>query len=67
MDHVIELTKQLALLSQQLRMRQLTNEHQRRVITQGRSQVWQPYASKDYAQYGGTLYLINHNIDGAIT
>ena len=61
MDPVIELTKQLALFSQQLRMRQLANEHQRRVTTQVRSQVWKPYESMDYAQYGGTPYLSNHN------
>ena len=61
MDPFIELTNQLALLSQQLRIRQLTNQHQRRVTTQTRSQVWQPYASMDFAQYGGTPYLNNHN------
>ena len=42
-------------------MRQLADEYQRRVTTQLRSQVWQPYASIDYAQYGGTPYLSNHN------
>ena len=61
MDHFIQLTNELVLLNQQLRMRQLANEHQRRVTTQVRSQVWQPYASMDYAQYGGTLYFSNHN------
>ena len=61
MDPIIELTNALADLEQQLRMRQLTDEHQRRVTTQVRSQVWQPYASIDYAQYGGTPYLSNHN------
>ena len=61
MDPIIELTNALAHLEQQLRMRQLTDEHQRRVTTQVRSQVWQPYASMDYAQYGGTPYLSNHN------
>ena len=62
MDPIIELTNQIALFSQQLRMRLLANEHQGRVTTQVRSQVWQPYASMDYAQYGGTLYLSNHNL-----
>ena len=61
MDSIIELTNALAHLEQQLRMRQLADEHQRRVTTQMRSQVWQPYASMDYAQYGGTLYMSNHN------
>ena len=61
MDPIIELTNALAHLEQQLRMRQLADEHQSRVTTQVRSQVWQPYAS-DYAQYGGTSYLSNHNI-----
>ena len=61
MDPIIELTNALAHLEQQLRMRQLADEHQRRVTNQLRSQVWQPYASMDYAQYGGTPYLSNHN------
>ena len=60
MDPIIELTNALAHLEQQLRMRQLADEHQGRVTTQVRNQVWQPYAS-DYAQYGGTPYLSNHN------
>ena len=61
MDPSIDLTTRLSLLTQQLRMRQLANEHQRRVTTQVRSQVWQTYASMDYAQYGGNQYLSNHN------
>ena len=61
MDPIIELTNALAHLEQQLRMQQLDDEHQRRVTTQLRSQVWKPYASMDYAQYGGTLCLSNHN------
>ena len=61
MDPIIELTNALAHLEQQLRMRQLADEHQRKVTNQLRSQVWQPYASMDYAQYGGTPYLRNHN------
>ena len=61
MDPVIELKNQLALFGQQLRMRQLANKHQRRVTTQVRSQVWQPYASIDYVQCGGTPYWNNYN------
>ena len=61
MDSIIELTNALAHLEQQLRMRQLADEHQRRLTTQVRSQVWQPYGSMDYAQYGGTPYLSDHN------
>ena len=62
MDPIIELTNALAYLEQQLRMRQLADEHQRRMTTQLQSQVWQPYDSMDYAQYGGTPYLSNHNL-----
>ena len=51
-----EWKNKLALLSQ-LRMRQLAKEHHRRVTTQ----VLKPYASMDYAQYGGTPYLRNHS------
>ena len=61
MDPIIKLTNALAHLEQQLRMQQLVDEHQRRVTTQLRSQVWQPYALMDYAQYGGIPYLSNHN------
>ena len=61
MDPINELTNALADVEQQLRMRQLTDEHQRRVTTQVRTQLWQPYVSMDYAQYGGTPYLRNHN------
>ena len=61
MDPIIEWTNALADLEQQLRMRQLDDEHQRRVSTEMRSQVWQPYASMDYAQYEGTLYMSKHN------
>ena len=61
MDPIIELTNALARLEQQLRMRQLAVENQRRVTNQLRSQVWQPYSLMDYAQYGGTPYLSNNN------
>ena len=49
MDPIIELTNALAHLEQQLRIRQLADEHQRRLTTQVRSQVWKPYGSMDYA------------------
>ena len=61
MDPIIELTNALAHLKQQLRMRKLDDEHQRRVTTQVWSQVWKPYASMDYDEYRGTQYLSNHN------
>ena len=63
MDPIIELANALAHLEQQLTMQQLADVHQRRVTTQLRSQVWQPYASMDYAQYGGTPFLRNHNFE----
>ena len=44
----MELTTELSLLTQQLRMRQMTNEHHRRVTNQVGSQVWQPYESMDH-------------------
>ena len=61
MDPFMELTTEMALLTQQLRLKQMTNEHHLRVINQVRSQVWQPYASIDYVQYRGTPYLNNNN------
>ena len=57
MELISELTNALAHLEQKLRMRQLADDHKKRVTTQ----VWQPYASMDSAQYGGTPYLSNHN------
>ena len=60
MDSFTRLTNQLALLSQQLRISQLANKHERRVTTQERSQLGQPYASMNYAQYRGTRYTSNH-------
>ena len=53
----MELTTKMALLTQQLRLKQMANEHHQRVT----NQVWQPYVSMDYVQYGGTPYLNNHN------
>ena len=61
MELINKLTNALTHLEQQLRMRQLADEHKKKVTTQVRSQVWQPYASIDYAQYEGTPYLSNHN------
>ena len=55
----MELTIELSLLTQQLRMRQMANEHHQRVTNQVRSQVWQPYKSMDHIQYGGRPYLNN--------
>ena len=57
----MDLTTELSLLTQQLRMWQMVNEQERRVTTQVRNQGGQPYASVDYAHYGGTQYLSNHN------
>ena len=57
MDPFMELSTEMTLLTQQLRLRQITNEHHRRVT----NQVWQPYASMDDVQYEGTPYLNNHN------
>ena len=54
MDPFMELTIEMAFLTQQLRLRKMANEHHQRVTNQVRSQVWQPYASMDYVQYGGT-------------
>ena len=60
-EPISKLTNALAHLEQQLRMRKLADEHKKRVKTQVRYLVWKPYASMDYAQYGGTSYLSNHN------
>ena len=63
MDPFMEMTTKMNLLTQQLRSRKMVNEHYRRVTNQVRSQVWQPYASMEYVQYGGTPYLNNHNFE----
>ena len=55
MDPFMELKTEMALLTQHLRLRQMDNEHHRRVTNQVRSQVWQPYALMNYVQYRGTL------------
>ena len=57
----MELSTKMALLTQQLRLRKMVNEHHRRVTNQVRSQVWQPYVSMDDVQYRGNPYLNNHN------
>ena len=45
---LMELTTKMTLLNQQLRMRQMANEHHQRVTNQVRSQVWQPYEPMDH-------------------
>ena len=54
----MELTTELSLLTQQLRMRQMANEHHQRM----RSQVWNPHMSIDHVRYGGAPYLNNSNV-----
>ena len=54
MDPFMDLTIEMSLLTQQLRVSQTANEHHRRVTNQVRSQVWRPYASMDYVQNVGT-------------
>ena len=61
MDPFMELSTEMAFLTQQLKLRQMANEHHRRLTNQKRSQVWQPYASIDDVEYGGTSYLNYHN------
>ena len=57
----MDLTTELSLFTQQLRMRQMTNEHHQRVS----NQVWNPHMSIDHVRYGGTPYLSNLNIGWA--
>ena len=53
----MELTTEMTLFTQQLRMRQIDNvQHQK-----ARSQVWNPHMSMDHVQYGGTSSLNNYN------
>ena len=54
----MELTIEMSILTQQLRMSKIDNEHHQRV----RSQVWKPRLYMDHVQYGGTPYLKNYNI-----
>ena len=55
----MELTIELSLLTQKLRMWKMANKHHQRVTNQVRSQVWQAYESMDHIQYGRTPYLNN--------
>ena len=52
MDPFMELTTEMALLTQQLAY----SQHQR-----ARSQVWNPYISMDQVQCGGNPYLNTYN------
>ena len=58
LDPSIDLTAEVSLLTQQLRMRQIPNEYHQRA----RSQVWNPHMSMDHVRYGGTLYLNSNNV-----
>ena len=57
----MDLTTELFLLTQQLRMRQMANEHHQRA----KGQVWNPHMSMDHIRYGGTPYWSNLNIGWA--
>ena len=57
MDHFIQLSNSLALLNQQLGMRQMANEYHQRVTNQVRS----PHMHMAQVQYGGTPYWNNYN------
>ena len=57
MDHFVELTTEMSLLTLQLRLRQMTNEHYQRVTNQVRN----PYMHMAQVLYGGTPYLNNYN------
>ena len=59
MDPFVELTIEMSLLIQQLRMGQMTNEHHQRVRN--------PQMSMDHVWYGGAPHLSNYNIGGTIT
>ena len=54
----MDLTTELSLLTQQLRMRQMANERHQRVS----NHVWNPHMSMDHVLYGGTPYSSNLNI-----
>ena len=53
----MELTTEMTLLTQQLRMRQIANDQHKKA----RSQEWNPHKYMDHVQYGGTPYLNNYN------
>ena len=59
MDPIIELTNALALLNQQLRMRDMVNEYHQRVTNQVRN----PHMHMTQVRYGGTPYWNNYNPD----
>ena len=53
----MELTTEMTLFTQQLRMRLIANvQHQK-----AKSQVWNPHMSMDHVRYGGNPYLNNYN------
>ena len=58
MDPFIELTNELDLLNQHLRMSQLTNEYHQRVTNQVRN----PHIHMTQVRYGGTSYWNNYNL-----
>ena len=58
MDPFGELTMEMSLLTQQLRMRQKVNEHHQRVSNQMQS----PQMPMCHVRYGGTQYRGNFNI-----
>ena len=57
MDPFIELTNELNLLNQQLRMRQMANEYHQRV----KNQVRNPHMNMTQVRYGGTPYWNKYN------
>ena len=57
MNPIIELTNALALLNQQLRMRQMANEYHQRVTNQVRN----PHMHMTQVRCGGTPYWNNYN------
>ena len=59
MDPFKDLTIEISLHDQQLRMRKMANEHHQKVKNQVRSQVWHPYESMDHVRYRHTPYLKN--------
>ena len=61
MDPSTNLTNELFILTHQLRMRKMANEHHQRA----RSQVRNPHMSTDHVRYRGTPYLSNLNIGWA--
>ena len=58
MDPFVELTTEMSILIQQLRVSQTVDGHHQRV----RSQFKNPQMPMHHVQYGGTPYLNNFNI-----